>query len=305
MQLSEDKIKEIYTCVYNKYKDTHANRFRHIEGVCKMASLLAQKYNVSVDDAVISALLHDYYKYETIEEMRLYLDDEKLIEECDKYPFLYHAYCSAKAAKEKFHIENNDIINAIFNHVFGRTNMSLLEEIIMISDYTEENRQYESCVKCREILLTKGINEAIYYSLLKTKEHIENLGEKLHPIQEKVLKEYEEKVMLKTIINSLDKVKATDIVIYDMKGYSPLFDYILISTVGSSRQSDAATSYLKEDLEASGFDVRNIEGKSTAWVLVDCHEVLVHVFTKEEREYFSLEKMYMDIPTVSIDELRK
>lgn len=111
--------------------------------------------------------------------------------------------------------------------------------------------------------------------------------------------------MLKTIINSLDKVKAEDIVIFDMKGHSPLFDYIIISTVDSSRQSDAVTSYLKEDLEKEGYDVRNIEGKNTAWVLVDCHEVLVHVFTREEREHFALEKIYSDIPTVDISSIQK
>ncbi|MGM9971909.1 MAG: ribosome silencing factor [Anaeroplasmataceae bacterium] len=111
--------------------------------------------------------------------------------------------------------------------------------------------------------------------------------------------------MLKTIINSLEKVKATDVVIYNMKGYSPLFDYIIISTVDSSRQSDAVTSYLKDDLAQAGYDVRNIEGKNTAWVLVDCHEVLVHVFTKEEREYFSLEKIYMDIPTINVNDILK
>ena len=51
-------------------------------------------------------------------------------------------------------------------------------------------------------------------------------------------------------------------------------------------------------------DVRNIEGKNTAWVVVDCHDVLVHVFTSEEREHFNLEKMYLDIPTLNADDYR-
>lgn len=110
--------------------------------------------------------------------------------------------------------------------------------------------------------------------------------------------------MLKTIVNSLDKVKSEDIIIYNMKGHSPLFDYIMIATVDSNRQADAVTSYLKDDLSKAGYDVRNVEGKNTAWVLVDCHEVLVHVFTKEERDFFNLEKIYMDIEKVDVDSLR-
>lgn len=110
--------------------------------------------------------------------------------------------------------------------------------------------------------------------------------------------------MLKTIVNSLDRVKSEDIIIYDMEGISPLFSYIIIATVDSQRQAMAVCDYLNDDLEAKGFDVRNIEGKNSTWVLVDCHDVLVHVFTKEEREHFALEKLYLNVPTVDIDSLR-
>lgn len=111
--------------------------------------------------------------------------------------------------------------------------------------------------------------------------------------------------MLKTIVRALDKVKSENILIYDMKGKSPLFDYIIISTVSSSRQSGAVCEYLEEELEKDGFDVRSFEGKNTTWVVVDCHDVLVHVFTAEEREHFNLEKMYLEIPTLNVDDYRE
>lgn len=110
--------------------------------------------------------------------------------------------------------------------------------------------------------------------------------------------------MLKTIIRALDKVKSENIIIYDMKDRSPLFDYIIISTVSSSRQSASVCEYIEDELSKDGFDVRNIEGKNTTWVVVDCHDVLVHVFTSEEREHFNLEKMYLDIPTLNADDYR-
>lgn len=110
--------------------------------------------------------------------------------------------------------------------------------------------------------------------------------------------------MLKTIVKALDKVKSENIIIYDMAGKSPLFDYVIISTVSSSRQSGAVSDYIEEDLKANGFDVRHTEGRDTSWVVVDCHDVLVHVFTAEEREHFNLEKMYLDIPTLNADDYR-
>lgn len=111
--------------------------------------------------------------------------------------------------------------------------------------------------------------------------------------------------LLETIVSSLDKVKTEDIKIYDMKEKSPLFDYIIIGTVESNRQGDAVSSYLKDDCEKAGFQVKNIEGKQSSWVLVDCYDILVHVFTSQEREHFNLEKMYLEIPQINVDDVRK
>lgn len=111
--------------------------------------------------------------------------------------------------------------------------------------------------------------------------------------------------LLQTIVSSLDKVRAEDLKIYDMKGISPLFDYVVIATIGSQRQGEAVTSYLKEDCEAAGFEVKNIEGKKSTWVLVDCYDVLVHVFTKEEREHYNLDKVYLEVPQVFVESLNK
>lgn len=110
--------------------------------------------------------------------------------------------------------------------------------------------------------------------------------------------------MLKTIVRALDRVKSEDITIYDMKGVSPLFDEIIIATVASMRQAASVCDYIEDELEKDGYDVRNIEGKNTAWVVVDCHDVLVHVFTREERERYNLEKLYMDVKKIDVDSLR-
>ncbi len=195
MPLSEAKVSEVYNLVKNKYeRNGHLNRFIHIVGVFNMASYLAKKYNVNIFKAQLAALIHDYFKYESIEEMKEYLKDSKLIEECEECPVLFHAYSSAKAVKDIFNIEDDEIYYAVKYHVFGRLKMTKLEEIILISDYTEENRTYESCVKARKILLDNKLNEAIYLSTKDTIDFVTKKGEKPHPIQLKILKQYKEKI---------------------------------------------------------------------------------------------------------------
>ena len=196
MQYSETKIKEVYDILKKKYEsdDPKLNsRFIHILGVEKMASYLAKIYNVDESKARIAALVHDYFKYETNEEMAKYVDKEDL-DECNKYNVLFHSYSSANALKQIFNIDDEEIKSAIKNHVFGKTSMTKLEEIILIADYTEENRKYENCIKCREILLEKGIEAAIYFSTLKVIEFLKNKNIEPHPLQYEVLKEYERKI---------------------------------------------------------------------------------------------------------------
>lgn len=174
-----------------KYKNENQDRLKHILGVAKMAKKLAIIYGADPNKAEIAGLMHDYYKYESIDEMKKHINPSD-IEEIAKSNVLYHSYASANAYYELIG-NDEDIYNAIRYHVFGRVNASLLEEIILISDYTEENRVYPDCIKCREILFKDGLYEAIYYSTLKTIEHLEKKGIIPHKDQFKVLDYYEKK----------------------------------------------------------------------------------------------------------------
>ena len=187
--LSLDKA---YELVNTKYVNSNPKRLNHILGVAKMAKKLAKIYGVDEEKAEIAGLMHDYIKFETIEEMKTMIDDCDMLD-CSICEVLHHSYASANMYK-KLGGEDIDIYNAIRNHVFGRVNMSKLEEIILISDYTEENREYKDCIKCREILFEKGLYEAIYYSTFKTINFVVERGFKPHPTQLEVLRYYEEKL---------------------------------------------------------------------------------------------------------------
>lgn len=178
-----------------KYEDNHKDRLTHTLGVAEMAEYLANRYGVDKEKALIAAYLHDYCKYDDVSYAKNVLKEEE-IKDCEIFPFLYHAYLSAEAYKELFKDNFDiDIYNAIKYHVFGRPNMSLLEAIIMIADYTEKNRKYPSCVACRKILVDdNNLDLAIFKSLEWTLDFAKREGHTPHPAQILVMEEYERKV---------------------------------------------------------------------------------------------------------------
>ncbi len=192
MQSLDLKIKTINEILIKKYKKDKPKKYSHLLGVSEMAQRLANIYNVDKKKALIAALLHDYYKYETLEEMLSVIDDcDK--EYCKKNSYLAHAYASANALKYEFDIDDIDIYNAIKHHVIGKRNMDILEKIIFISDYTEANRKFPNCVKTRELLFSYGIDTAIYAATYFSIKENEKRGNKINKIQYELLEEYKEK----------------------------------------------------------------------------------------------------------------
>jgi ribosome-associated protein len=103
--------------------------------------------------------------------------------------------------------------------------------------------------------------------------------------------------LLEKIIKTIDIVKVTDVKIYDMEKSSPFFDYVVLATA-NERQSNALISYLKESV---GMDqIRGFEGKTGGWLLVDLGEVILHLFSKEMREYYGFDKRLMTLKQIEI-----
>ncbi len=112
--------------------------------------------------------------------------------------------------------------------------------------------------------------------------------------------------VLEVVIKSIDDKLAQDIVVLDMNGVSPILDYYVICNGSSDRQIKAIAQACKKDCEVAGFTVEKVEGlDSKAWVLVDVGDVVVHVFSEDERAKYNLEKLWGEIPRVDISELVK
>jgi nicotinate-nucleotide adenylyltransferase len=108
-----------------------------------MALILGEIYQVNLDRISIAALLHDATKYDEMNQTQDMLEAKMGPEALKDVPIgCLHAYSAGLLGKEYFHISDQDIINAINYHCSGRKAMSLLEQIIFVSDYIEETRTF-------------------------------------------------------------------------------------------------------------------------------------------------------------------
>jgi len=154
-------------------------RLKHVIGVRDTALEFGKKYNLDLEKLEIAALLHDITKYYTLEQNKEIIDS--FFEETERIYKYYnektlHAFSAYVLAKKKYNIKSGEILNSILNHTIGRPNMSMYEKVIFISDYTEPNRNYESCIKVREIS-KHNIDEAVFTAIDDSIKFYEALGE--------------------------------------------------------------------------------------------------------------------------------
>jgi ribosome-associated protein len=112
--------------------------------------------------------------------------------------------------------------------------------------------------------------------------------------------------LLNIVYKAADDKIAEDIIVLNMQGISVITDYFLICHGNSEKQVQAIAKEIKEKAEEEGHTIKLIEGYDEAkWVLVDLGDVVVHVFHKDERRYYNLERLWGDAPTLDVGELSK
>lgn len=117
-------------------------RFEHSIGVEYTAGTMAFVHGADYEKAMIAGLLHDCAKYvPNDKKINKCIKRNIPVSECERAnPELLHAKLSAAYAKEKYGVNDKEILSAIEFHTTGRPGMSLLEKIIYIADYIEPNR---------------------------------------------------------------------------------------------------------------------------------------------------------------------
>jgi len=106
--------------------------------------------------------------------------------------------------------------------------------------------------------------------------------------------------LLKAVLRAAEEKKANDLVALNLQGISLVADYFVICHGNSDTQVLSIATEIRKNAEMAGYRVR-IEGLDTArWVLVDMGDVVAHIFHRDEREYYHLERLWSDAKAVEI-----
>lgn len=101
----------------------------------------------------------------------------------------------------------------------------------------------------------------------------------------------------------LTNKKALDVVVIDITEKSSFADYFVIASGGSERQVGSLVDEIENQFAKEGILTRSVEGKNTSgWILMDFGDVIVNIFTVEQRDRYKIEKVWSDCSFITIDE---
>lgn len=111
------------------------------------------------------------------------------------------------------------------------------------------------------------------------------------------------KKLVRCVIDALEDKKAEDIKIIDISEVSTIADYFIIAGGTNRSQIQALCDNVEEKLYKAGCELKQKEGYETAnWVLMDFGDLIVHIFDKENRFLYDLERVWRDGKTVELSE---
>lgn len=112
------------------------------------------------------------------------------------------------------------------------------------------------------------------------------------------------KEMAKIAFQALEDKKAEDTRIIDIANVSVIADYFIIANGTNENQVKALVDNVQEELSKAGYEVKQIEGYRTGnWILLDYGDIIVHVFSKDDRLFYNLERIWRDGKEVDASKL--
>ena len=103
------------------------------------------------------------------------------------------------------------------------------------------------------------------------------------------------KLMAKLAYKALDDKKGEDIKVIDISEVSPIADSFILTSGSNRSQVQAMADSVGEKMHKAGFSMKQIEGYDSAnWILMDFVDVVVHIFDRESRNFYDLERIWKD-----------
>ncbi|HOE56837.1 MAG TPA: ribosome silencing factor [Bacillota bacterium] len=108
--------------------------------------------------------------------------------------------------------------------------------------------------------------------------------------------------MANKAVSILKDKKAKDIKLMDIHEISAISDYFVIATGNSTIQVQAMSDELEEKMNLAGYEMHHKEGfRNGRWILLDFNNIIIHLFHDEERQFYNLERLWVDAKTILVD----
>jgi predicted HD superfamily hydrolase involved in NAD metabolism len=158
------------------------SRWEHTLRVVETAAILADHYDADKEKVDTAAILHDFCKFWTAEELIFAIKQYKLPQDLLLYnQELWHGPVASKIVTKEFGIQDLETTNAIFYHTTGRPDMSLVEKIVFLADYIEPGRKFPGVDAARQLAL-QSLDKAIVLALKQTIQFLISCGQKVYPL---------------------------------------------------------------------------------------------------------------------------
>lgn len=273
------------------------SRYIHTLGVVEEGLKLNKHFNLWFDEERVKAmcLLHDACKNHEQEYYEKYKDQFNIPEDFLRDKYKLHAYLATIVGKLEYGCDDEEILEAIRIHTTGKMNMSNLEKLLYLADAIEENRDYPGVKNIRKQGY-KNLNLGVLASMNNTISFLEHKGAKFYDDTYQIRDNIRRDIMqekLEIVLKACDDKLGEDIKTIEIGDKSSLGDYFVLVTGGSILQTKAIANEIEEKIEDAGYEVYGKEGlRDGGWILLDLGDIIVHIFTKNQREFYNLEKLW-------------
>lgn len=172
------------------------SRYMHTIGVADTAKDMAEVFGVNPNQAYLAGILHDCAKYYSNEQLlEICVENNIFISEYEKKaPYLLHGKVGAWIARQKYHIEDGQILNAVKWHTTGKADMTKLEQIVFCADYIEPGRSVQPNLSYLRQIAMKDLDLLTYHILKDTLNYLQNKNQLIDSFTKEAYEFYKEKI---------------------------------------------------------------------------------------------------------------
>ena len=269
------------------------SRFEHTLQVVKKAMEYAEKYGADKQKLEIAAIFHDAYR------------DAGNLE---------HGPLAAEHLEKDFGVTDPDILNAVRYHTTCRAGACETEKILKMADMLEDSRTYpEAAILRRE--MSADLDQSLLHLMRRIQVYVTSQGLTIAPESKECIEWLESNIKERKMTNkelalliakALDAKKANDIVILDIAEKSGFADYFVIADAPNARLLEALADEAEDQMARVDEELHHKEGTGdSGWVLLDFGDIIVNLFTKQQRDHYNIEKVWADCIQVEFTPERK